>query len=352
MPAKKNQENLKTPVKGLLPFFSTLLQLGRPKFLIYSMVLFGLGTVAAAQSGVPLNFSLYLQGQLFISLTHLMTHYCNEYFDLDADRANPAPTSWTGGSRILVERILPPSVSLATAHILLFCALGIGFALPTATARWMTFVILTLAWFYTAPPLRFNYRGLGEATVAVVLNGITPLLAFQLQTQTLSLSLIQVLIPTAIIQYVRMLVMNLSDIDGDRLVGKKTLVVFLGPKRAILLITLGQLIAYGSILLLALGTDLRPAGITMLLTAPLSIWLVWRLFHGAIRNPKQANSVVFWASTHVALTFASAMLGLMITALLERQKAVLPLLDSYAVLCAVILSMFAIHLSAQLSKSS
>ena len=33
----------------------------------------------------------------------LMTHYVGEYFDLAADRAHPAPSPFSGGSRVLVE---------------------------------------------------------------------------------------------------------------------------------------------------------------------------------------------------------------------------------------------------------
>jgi 1,4-dihydroxy-2-naphthoate polyprenyltransferase len=83
-------------------------RLGRPKFLLYSLLLFGLGAAIAAHDGSGLDLRGYVVGQLFVWSVHLMTHYCNEYFDLPADLANTSPTRWTGGSRVLVEGTLTP----------------------------------------------------------------------------------------------------------------------------------------------------------------------------------------------------------------------------------------------------
>src|SRR4051812_8280311 len=68
-------------------------RLGRPKFLLYSALLYGVGAMLALLRGTKLSLGTYLYGQLFVSCVHLMTHYCNEFFDFEADRANPAPTA-------------------------------------------------------------------------------------------------------------------------------------------------------------------------------------------------------------------------------------------------------------------
>src|SRR5262245_870587 len=101
---------------------AAIIRLGRPKFLIYSMVLAALGPSCSVFLGYPFQLKAYLQVQLFAWIAHLMTHYCNEYFDFAADSANPSPTRWTGGSRVLVEGLLTPQFSLALAHALLFAA--------------------------------------------------------------------------------------------------------------------------------------------------------------------------------------------------------------------------------------
>src|SRR5262249_35033922 len=123
---------------------------------------------------------------LFAWCAHLMTHYCNEYFDLEADRANDTPTSWTGGSRVLVDGLLDPVVSLSASFVLLFGGVVLIAVMPATTARVVAVAILAFAWFYTAPPLRLNYHALGEITCASVLYALGPMLAFLLQAGELS----------------------------------------------------------------------------------------------------------------------------------------------------------------------
>jgi len=76
-------------------------RLGRPQFLVGGFVLYGLGAALAAAGGAPLDRWRYACGQIVVTLTQLMTHYANDYFDLEADRANLTPTRWSGGSRVL-----------------------------------------------------------------------------------------------------------------------------------------------------------------------------------------------------------------------------------------------------------
>lgn len=302
-------------------------RLGRPKFLLYSALLYGLGASLAAFTGAPLRLDLYLRGQLLISCVHLMTHYCNEYFDFEADRANPAPTAWTGGSRVLVDGLLSPSVALGTAFVLMFTALALAVGLPSPDARWIALATVVVAWFYTAPPVQLNYRGLGELSVATVLHVLCPALAFRLQAGRLGWTLALVLFPSFVLQLVRMMVMNLLDYDGDRLVGKRTLVLLLGPRRATWAYALGQAIAYGSLpLLVRLGMPWSVAG-AIALTLPLSLWQARRLLRGAHRDPRTGNNVVFWASTHVALVVVATSVGVLVHLVVDgaaRAPAQLP----------------------------
>ena len=59
-------------------------------------------------AGAPFDAARFAWGQLVVTATQLMTHYANDYFDLEADRANRTPTRWSGGSRVLPDGVLPP----------------------------------------------------------------------------------------------------------------------------------------------------------------------------------------------------------------------------------------------------
>jgi 1,4-dihydroxy-2-naphthoate polyprenyltransferase len=141
-------------------------RLGRPEFLVGGFLMHGLGIAMARYVGTPLDFTAAIWGQLAITTTQLMTHYANEYFDLAADQANPTPTRWAGGSRVLVEGRIAPRVALITA--LALGVMGCGIALVLATLvkpGLLTFglfvVPLLLAWSYSAPPFVLHSRGLG-----------------------------------------------------------------------------------------------------------------------------------------------------------------------------------------------
>lgn len=287
-----------------------IVRLARPKFLLYSWVLWSLGTAFAAVEGAPLDVQAYLSGLMFTWCAHLATHFCNEYFDQAADAANPAPTRWTGGSRILVEGLLEPQTACAAAFVLLFVSLGLALVMPMP-ARAYAFAAVTLGWFYTAPPFQLNYRGFGELTVATVLNLLVPSCAFALQAESHAPELVVLMVPAFLVQCVRMMVMNLADYEGDRQVGKRTSVVRLGPRRAAIAHAVGQATAYGLVVAMAvMGSFPTPAAVAILCTAPLAVWQSARVLAG-VNDPDRANSVAFVASTHVALVIAATYAGVL-----------------------------------------
>ncbi|MBB6038164.1 prenyltransferase [Phytomonospora endophytica] len=290
------------------------LRLARFKFLLYNVLPVGLGASVAVHLGVPLDLRWYLFAQVFAWVVHVMTHYCNEYFDLEADRANVYYTPWTGGSRALVDGLVKPETSLAAAFVLWTAGLGLVVAMPTWQSRVLGAVTVTLAWFYTAPPLRFNYRGLGELTVAAILNGLWPAVAVLLQAGTVPWLLVAILAPTAVLQTVRMMVMNLGDRVSDASVGKRTIPVLIGHDRAVAVITAGQVLAYGMLTAFAvLGWIPWLVWIAMAATAPMSVWLVLRLRRGDMREvvAEKMTPVVFWASNHVSLIVGAALAGML-----------------------------------------
>ena len=137
---------------------AAFLQLARVKFLFQSMMVTGFGvTLGRSTRAGGFSLSWYLLTLGFAWSTHLMAHAANEYFDLEADRANSAPTSWTGGGRPWSTGCSAP-VSLASAFVTLFAGIALTAAMPTRATRLLAVALMALAWFYTAPPLRLNYR--------------------------------------------------------------------------------------------------------------------------------------------------------------------------------------------------
>lgn len=290
-------------------------RLARLRFLLYNVLPVGLGAAVAVHEGHPLDLRWYVLAQVFAWTVHVMTHYCNEYFDLDADRANVYFTPWTGGSRALVDGAVPPVVALGTAFVLWAAAQFMVAAMPDWPVRVLGTLTVVLAWFYTAPPGRFNYRGLGEVTVAAILNGLWPVVAVLLQGGRVPALLLWVLLPTAVLQTVRMMVMNLGDRRSDAQVGKRTIPVLIGYRRAVSVVVAAQPVAYTLLTATTvLGWVPWLVSAPMMATVPLSAWLVVQLRRDRMGDldPQRMTPVVFWASNHVSLIVAAAMAGVLL----------------------------------------
>ena len=250
--------------------------------------------------GARLNVAVLLWGQVAVTATQLMTHYSNEYFDLAADRANPTPTRWSGGSRVLAEGNLQPRVALVTAVsmglVALLASLMLAFVLNTGPLTLpLLLLAITLGWSYSSPPLHLNSHGLGELTGAILISGLTPMVGFYLQARGLVLLPFLVVFPLCCFQFAMLLVINFPDEAGDAAAGKHTLIYFLGQKNNARLYLALLLLAYAALpLFLLLGLPAIVA-LALLLVSPLAIWLVWRMWRGAWAEPDQWDSLGFWS---------------------------------------------------------
>jgi len=292
---------------------SAFLRLGRLKFLFETMVIVALGVTLAVTDGYAFDLHWYLATMLFAWCIHLMTHYCNEYFDLDADRANEAPTAWTGGSRVLVSGQLSPIVSLSAAFVLLFVGVCFIAVMPNLPARLLGIASMALAWFYTAPPLRLNYRGLGEFAAAAVSYGLGPFLAYRLQGGGISPLSAYLIGMVFAVQFFRLTTMNLSDSAGDRAAGKRTLAVILGERRLVELYIGGETAVYSAVVLLTV-LHVVPVlvGVLLLLTAAVPIWVGRSLLTGAMDDGGRRARVTFWSSAHLPICASAIILGLLV----------------------------------------
>jgi 1,4-dihydroxy-2-naphthoate octaprenyltransferase len=295
-------------------------KLGRPLFLVGGFVLHGLGAALAVAGGARFAAGRFFWGQVGVTAAQLMTHYCNDYFDLEADRANATPTRWSGGSRVLLDAGFPPRAALVAALALAACALAAGAALaaraPSAPlASPLLLVIVVLAWEYSAPPLRLCSSGVGELATALVVTVLVPLFGFYVQAGALAPVLVLLLaaLPPAGLQFAMLLAIELPDAAGDAAAGKRTLVVRRGAPWAA---RLYAVVVAGSFLALPL---LVWAGLPPLvaagaaLVAPLGAWQAARMAGGAFRDPGRWESLAFWSVAQLVATAAAELAGALLT---------------------------------------
>ncbi len=277
----------------------SFVRLGRPLFLAGGFLLNGLGVAAALTTGAQLNLAALVWGQVAITATQLMTHYSNDYFDLPADRANLTFTPWSGGSRVLPGGDLPPWVALATAIGLGIVALGAGLVLavavqPAPLTLPLLLLALLLSWVYSAPPLTLHSRGVGEVVAATVVPGLTPLVAFYLQTGRIEPLPLLASVPLWYLQFAMFMCIEFPDAAGDAAVGKRTLVVRLGPAAAARLHNLALLAAYTLLPWCVRAGLPLPVAAAACLGAPITAWQGWRIARGAWAEPARWGSLAFW----------------------------------------------------------
>jgi 1,4-dihydroxy-2-naphthoate octaprenyltransferase len=294
------------------------LKLGRPHFLVGGLLLFALGSLLARAQDVGINWQRYVWGQATITAAQWMTHYANDYFDLDADRANVTPTRWSGGSRVLVNGTVAPRAALVASAVLGTAALGSACTLAARPdsprlVLPIALLIVTLSWCYSAPPLRLLSRGLGEATTAFVVTLLTPMLGFYVQSGALRPLLFLACFPLCCLQFSMLLTIELPDAAGDAADGKRTLVVRRGAAWSARCSAVLLFVTFGSLpILFLLGLPVRIA-IAAALLAPLGLWQAVRLARGAFRDPERWESLALCSVALLALTTLAELAGAVLT---------------------------------------
>ncbi len=290
-----------------------VVKLGRPHYLLSGFALYGLGTALAAISGATIHWGACGLGALVIATAQSMTHYSNDYFDLAADIANPTPTTWSGGSRVLPSGAVRHEVALLVARALRGASLATGTVLAlSALDKPMIFplclLIISLAWSYSAPPLRLLSRGLGEATTALVVTLLTPLLGYYVQRGFFQALPFLACAPLCGLQFAMLLTIELPDQAGDAATGKRSLIVRHGAQWGARVCAALVLASFG-ILPLLLGLGL-PWPIVLLgaLPAPLAIWHGVRLLRGAFDAPRHWESLT-WCSVVLLMATTFTELG-------------------------------------------
>lgn len=221
-----------------------------------------------------LNFFLTLIG---IVLIHAGTNMANDYFDhvSGCDEANLNPTPFSGGSRMIQNGLIPPKKVLYASLIALSIGSGIGLYLNYVSERNVILILgiigIFLAFFYTANPFKIAYKTFGELAVGIGFGPLIVMGSYYVQAQSLSIREFLISIPIGILIALILYINEFPDYDSDKQVGKKTLVVVLGKKKAIVLYHILLFTTYLAIILLIVFKALPYMCLIALISLPISI---------------------------------------------------------------------------------
>ncbi len=213
----------------------------RAPFLTATVVPVCVGSAAAWHDTGGFLWGRFWAAMVGALLIHVGTNLANDYSDhvSGADEANPMPTPFSGGSRVIQEGLIPPRTILTVAVLSLALGGSIGLYLNLLTRGSVILALglfgIFLGYFYSGGPVRLGYRGLGELAVGI---GFGPLMvagSYYVQTESLPPRIFLVALPVGILIALVLLINGFPDREADRAVGKRTLVVLLGRAKATVL---------------------------------------------------------------------------------------------------------------------
>lgn len=286
----------------------------RAPFLTATIVPIVLGTsIAWYHTGKIdwLSFALTLIAGIFL---HMGCNVVNDYYDHissndDINREFVRPFS--GGSRMIQLGLLTPLEVLTGG--LLFFAIGSGIGIYLAIEKGWEILLLGLvgvvsSFFYTAPPLYFASRGVGEFLVGLNFGTLMTLGAYFVQTRKFSLDAILASIPVALLIAGVLYINEFPDYNADKSVGKKTLVVRMGREKAVIPYIFIMLLGYVVILASSISGKLPLSTIISLATLPLGVKAIQfaKKYHSTPTRLVPANAMTIQSHLFTGLLLSVA----------------------------------------------
>jgi 1,4-dihydroxy-2-naphthoate octaprenyltransferase len=230
--------------------------------------------VATALVGADFNLLCAALALMVAVWLQIGVNFANDYSDgikgTDADRVGPI--------RLVASEMATAKSVKAAAFI--------SFAIASIAGAWLALltspllivvgvVSIAAAWGYTGGKNPYGYKGLGELSVFLFFGVIATMGTYYAQTEELTLLSFIVSIPMGALSCAILAINNLRDRPKDELVGKLTVAVRIGDRKARLMFVSLLIVAY-----LAVIVTLIPTTLLTLLTLPMSISISRQVLSG------------------------------------------------------------------------
>ena len=217
-----------------------LIKLTRAHIGIAVLPSFWLGSIFAIILGYEFDLILFIWGFFIIFLLYASASYINDFYDFSADKYNQQ-FGFSGGSGVLQKfpelKNITQYLALGMIILSLFLTTILVFTenLPFWSVGYIG-VGAFFGWFYSAPPIRFSYRGMSEIPhfIAGIMNAGW---GYILVTGTIDLNLLIFAIPLSLHLLNVILIFEIPDREADIHGKKKNIIVTYGRKNSYLLIS-------------------------------------------------------------------------------------------------------------------
>ena len=230
--------------------------------------------VATALVGADFNWFRALLALKVAVWLQIGVNFANDYSDgvkgTDADRVGPI--------RLVASGMASAKSVKAAAFI--------SFAIASVAGTWLAFltspflilvgiISIAAAWGYTGGKNPYGYKGLGELSVFLFFGVIATMGSYYAQTEELTLLSFIVSVPMGVLSCAILAINNLRDRPKDELVGKLTLAVRIGDRKARLMYVGLLMLAH-----MAAVATFIPTALITLLALPMSISISRQVLSG------------------------------------------------------------------------
>jgi 1,4-dihydroxy-2-naphthoate octaprenyltransferase len=234
-----------------------------------------IGAVVSWAVDYTLSLWYFFLVLLGVSINHIALNMTDDYFDFKhtVDQLKPGEKNpYTGGSGTLTRGLITPGAMFKVFTLFYLVTVAIGIYLGIVRG----FLILAFAFFgvfcsifYTAPPIRFSHRGLGELGLLVNFGTTIGLGSYFVQAQHLSLEALLATLPCGIMLFSMIVINELPDLEEDKRAGKLTLIARYGNHAGIKLYLVSWAATYLVIVTGVAILVLPPLTLIALLSFPL-----------------------------------------------------------------------------------
>lgn len=248
-------------------------QLTRPHTLTASFAPVFLGTMIAINY-TDIHWGLFLAMLIASLLIQAATNMFNEYYDFARGLDNENSVG-IGGA--IVRNGVKPKTVLYLALLLYVIAAVIGIWICSQTSWWLLLVggiAMAIGYLYTGGPYPIAYTPFGELFSGVVMGYLIVIIAFFIQTETVTFESSLLAVPSTLLVAAIMMTNNIRDMVGDAASGRKTLVILTGRPAGVNILAAFFAISYLWILLLVIFNDLTPWTLIVFLSAPKAVKVV------------------------------------------------------------------------------
>jgi 1,4-dihydroxy-2-naphthoate polyprenyltransferase len=266
----------------------------RPWSFTMSLISVSVGTLLAAEEG-SISWVWFVITAIGITLFHAAANLINDYFDTlyDIDQ-NDSPTAKYRPQPI-ISGMLTPRQTIIEASVFLVLTVAIGMSAAVVRSwhiLWIGLIGLFTSIYYTAGPVKFKYRALGELAVFMMWGPLMIEGAYAVQRQALSMKALYISVPFGVLVALVLFANNMRDIAYDSRHNVKTVSIMLGSRNSFILYAGLIALAYAYVLGMILTGIMSFWGLLIFLSVPKAISLL-RTFKEKVPDMADALTAQF-----------------------------------------------------------